>query len=166
MPFLSTYSHLGFSTQFYRKSLLPTLVLCLGLSAPLCYAQSSSPPALPEAAHRTYAQNYKDSALAYCISIAYKNEAKASLDASHTAGAIDVWGQYDLENSTTKIPALVNQYLSRTYHSKHDNDINYNLMKCIDLYHGPELEELVRLYVPEPNGSYKIDNSDTLKKQD
>ncbi|KOC89984.1 T6SS amidase immunity protein Tai4 family protein [Winslowiella iniecta] len=109
---------------------------------------------LPETAYRTYAQNYKDAALAYCVSQAYAADGNAHADASASANGIDNWGEYDLENSSGKVPELVKEYLSRDYQSKHGHGTRLNLMKCLDMYHSVQLQELVEKYVPHPEKSY------------
>ncbi|MCU5774045.1 type VI secretion system amidase immunity protein Tai4 [Erwiniaceae bacterium BAC15a-03b] len=116
-----------------------------------------SASALPETAYRTYAQSYKDAALAFCIATAYKADEHASTDAAASARGIDNWGQYDLEESTGKVPELIDKYLAREYHSKHSREIKLDLMKCMDMYHGAELEALVKQYVEHPDRTYAQD---------
>ncbi|WP_371808377.1 T6SS amidase immunity protein Tai4 family protein [Advenella sp. EE-W14] len=51
-------------------------------------AQANTSLKLPDAASRTYAQNYKDSALAFCISKAYAQHLEVSHDAISSASAL------------------------------------------------------------------------------
>lgn len=124
---------------------------------------SASPTAadsrrLPDAASRTYAQNYKDSALAFCIAKAYAKEPGAADDASSTADGIDHWGSFDQENATGKVPSLVEKYLAREYRSWQGPPAQLNLLKCLDMYHGPELETQVRRFVPHPKRTWRQDH--------
>lgn len=56
----------------FSRGLIASLLLSAGVSA--------APQ--PDAASRTYAQNYKDAALALCVAKAYASEPAASKDAS------------------------------------------------------------------------------------
>lgn len=115
---------------------------------------------LPEVASRTYAQNYKDLALAVCIMQAYENEPKAAADAGATAAGLDsTWTNYDPEKGAGQISKLVKLYLSRQYNSIQGPNIKLDLMKCLDLYHSQALEEQVKQFVPTPNRTYRQDNS-------
>jgi len=113
---------------------------------------------LPEAAFRTYAQNYKDLALASCIARAYSEEPKAAADAGATAAGLDAaWTRYDPEKGSGEIARLVDQYLARQYHSIHGPEIRLDLMKCLDLYHSKELETLAERLVVHPGRTYRQD---------
>ena len=118
----------------------------------------------PETASRSYAQNYKDMALIQCIGIAYKDYPQVKQDIGASASIIFAWSDYDLEESTGKVPELIEQYLARHYELK-PNGISErasmpraDLMKCLDMYHGPELETFIKLYVPYPERSFEQDN--------
>jgi len=142
------------------------LTMLTACGAPAADAPSSTPsskplPAMTDAPSRTYAQNYKDSALAFCIAKAYQAEPRAKADAVATAGGLDTWTSYDLENSTGEIPKLVERYLAREYSSKQGPDTRLDLMKCIDMYHGKELAALVKKYVLQPTHTYNQDNPPT-----
>jgi len=113
---------------------------------------------LPDAANRSYAQNYKDKVLAACIATAYKGTKDVSRDATYTASALNEWGRYDIDGSTGKMEEIISQFLSRPYHSIHSEEVHLNLLKCIDLYHSKELEAQVKLYVSNPTGSFLKDN--------
>lgn len=139
-----------------------TVILFILFSCLFFYptVQADTSPKLPEAASRTYAQNYKDSALAFCISSAYAQHPEVSHDAISSASALDYWSQYDLENSTEKIPELVKTYLARQYASHQGAGTRLDLMKCIDLYNGPELDALTKQYVGKPEQTYRNENPD------
>ncbi|WP_312686923.1 T6SS amidase immunity protein Tai4 family protein [Kosakonia sp.] len=112
----------------------------------------------PAAASRTYAQNYKDAALALCVAKAYASEPGASKDASASASGLSNWSEYDAENGAGKMGELADQFLARQYASHQGNNIKLNLMKCIDMYHSNALEQQVRDYVPHPKRSWMQDN--------
>ncbi|MDO5680132.1 MAG: type VI secretion system amidase immunity protein Tai4 [Pelistega sp.] len=118
----------------------------------------------PATASRSYAQNYKDLALIQCIGTAYKDHPEVAKDIGASASVVFAWSDYDLEESTGKVPELVEQYLARHYELKPDRISERasmpraDLMKCLDMYHGPELETFIKLYVPHPERSFEDDN--------
>lgn len=115
---------------------------------------------LPEVASRSYAQNFKDLALSACIAAAYASDPKASADAGATTGGLaSTWTNDDAELAAGEITRLVAKYLAREYHSIHGPGIKLDLMKCLDLYHGEELDRLTRRVVPQPNRSYRQDDT-------
>lgn len=124
----------------------------------------------PETASRSYAQNYKDLALIQCIGTAYKDYPEVKSDAAASTSIVFAWSDYDLEESRGKVPKLVDQYLARHYVlkpneiSEHTNKPRADLMKCLDMYHGPELEAFIKLYVPHPERSFEEDNPELYKK--
>jgi hypothetical protein len=139
---------------------------CAGTAAP----PPTSPPkaedetavvSSPQAAARTYAQNYKDMILALCLAKAYKGEA-AGADASSSFSALRDWTYYDIENSPDAIKALVERYLARDYHNPLADaeamGTKFDLLKCLDLYHSPALEAQMRQFVPDPDRTYRRDN--------
>lgn len=122
-------------------------------------AGSGKPPPLPEAASRTYAQNYRDLALASCIAQAYADQPKAAADAGATAAGLDsTWTNYDPEKGAGEMAKLVDRYLARQYHAMEGPDIKLDLQKCLDLYHSEELKTLINRVVPTPARTYKQDN--------
>jgi methionine synthase II (cobalamin-independent) len=127
------------------------------IAAPAFAKSEHASPEGPEVASRSYAQNYKDSALAFCIARAYSSEPKAYQDASATASGIDEFSRYDLENATGEVPKLVDQYLAREYHSFQGPEVKLNLMKCFDMYHSADLEKQVRRFVSKPKRTYNQD---------
>lgn len=113
---------------------------------------------LPAAASRSYAQNYKDMALASCIATAYQRDKDISLDASFTANALNEWGRYDIDENTGKIEKITKEFLKRSYQSHHGSNVQLELLKCIDLYHSDELEQLVKQHVLTPKSSFLKDH--------
>src|SRR5690606_15887516 len=88
-------------------------------------------------------QNYKDMVLATCIANAYKTEEKAAVDAGSSVSALRDWTYYDMEKSPDAIAVLVNSYLARNYRNPlvdaEIQGVEFNLLKCLDLYHSKEL---------------------------
>ncbi len=106
-----------------------------------------------EIANRTNAVNYKDRALAYCITSAYEGS-PAGKDASFTTSIYLEWTYYDLEKGNQAVDKLTNKYLRRKYYGTEEGyaGAKFDLLKCIDMYHSLELEQQVRKYVGNPNG--------------
>jgi hypothetical protein len=104
------------------------------------------------APHRTNAENYKDRALAFCISEAYKGS-PAGEDANITMSVYLDWTYYDLKKGDAAVDQLVEKYLRRDYSNPFEGYVGakFDLLKCLDMYHSKELNEQVRKYVPNPN---------------
>ena len=122
-----------------------TLVLCSAITA---VAGESTVTAIS----RTNAENYKDRALAFCIAESYKGS-KAGDDARISMSVFLEWTYYDSENGDKAVDNLVEKYLKRDYSNPVEGyaGAQFNLLKCIDMYHSKELAEQVRKYVPHPN---------------
>jgi len=133
----------------FSRGLIASLLLSAGVSA--------APQ--PDAASRTYAQNYKDAAMALCIAKAYASEPAAGKDASASAGGFDNWSEYDAEKGAGKMGELADRYLAGEYHSHQGSDVKLNLMKCIDMYHSAELAKQVKDFVPHPERSWAQDHA-------
>lgn len=134
------------------------IVVALVVTALLAVNPAVAKSELPEVASRSYAQNYKDLALASCIARAYSDEPRATADASATtAGLESTWTNYDLEKGAGEMSKLVDSYLARTYNSIHGPQIRLDLLKCLDMYHSKELQAQVKRFVPTPSRSYKQD---------
>ena len=138
------------------------LVATVVLAANPAVAQTE----LPEVASRSYAQNYKDLALAYCIARAYSDDPRATADAAATAAGLEsTWTNYDLEKGAGEMSKLVDSYLARTYNSIHGPQIRLDLLKCLDMYHSKELQAQVKRFVSAPTRSYKQDYQPAKQKQ-
>ncbi|MCL2076593.1 MAG: type VI secretion system amidase immunity protein Tai4 [Betaproteobacteria bacterium] len=100
---------------------------------------------------RNNATNFKDRALAYCVSQAYK-DSPAGLDAQKTGAIYIEMTSYDLDVDS-KMFDLIDKYLRRDYSLPIEGyvDAEFALLKCIDMYHSRELDDLVRKYVLHPN---------------
>lgn len=123
---------------------------------------SSSTTNSPQAGGRTYAQNYKDMLLALCIANAYSQDPNAARDAGSSFSALRDWTNYDMEESPDAIKALVDGYLARNYTNPlveaEIQGIRFDFLKCLDLYHSPELEAQVKQFVLTPERTYRDDN--------
>lgn len=117
-------------------------------------------PELPAAALRTYGVNYKDMMLAVCIETAYKAAPVAAQDARDTAGALTEWTRYDVESATAVDEKIIDRYLARTYRGKEDPNVRLDLLKCLDMYHSPELETRMRQYVDRPSATYATEQQE------
>jgi len=104
-----------------------------------------------EALQRTNADNYKDRALASCLAVAYK-DSKAGQDANVTASAFGEWTYYNWKQGNAAVDALIERYLRKDYSNPVEGyaGAGFDLLKCLDMYHSPALEELVRIHVPHP----------------
>jgi len=82
-----------------------------------------------------YLKNY---ALAACLADAYK-----SPDAVAAANGYMELGSFDID-AYNAAAMLARQFLAREYASRSGEKLN--LMKCIDLFHSPELDALARTH--------------------
>lgn len=102
--------------------------------------------------HRTNAENSKDRALAACLSSAFK-DSSAGEDADITKSVFLEWTYYDENEGNQATEQLVEKYLRRNYANPVEGyaGAEFNLLKCLDMYHSQELDEQVRKYVPHPD---------------
>jgi hypothetical protein len=84
----------------------------------------------------------KNWALSRCLSKAYPSEISKN-DAEITAGAFLEFSKFSLD-ANEKAEALVDKFLAKKYDGSVKS--NYNTMKCIDLFHSKELDDLARRY--------------------
>lgn len=135
------------------------LTTFIGIGA--CHAQDTQ-QTFPQAAARTYAQNYKDMVLATCIATAYKQDKEAVVDAGSSVSALRDWAYYDLEKAPDAIKALVDEYLARNYHNplaeSEVKGVRFDFLKCLDLYHSKALDEQVEQLVILPDHTFRLDN--------
>nr|WP_311674493.1 MULTISPECIES: type VI secretion system amidase immunity protein Tai4 [Paraburkholderia] len=136
-------------------------VIAFAIGPSISHAKDDSPTS-PQAASRTYAQNFKDMVLASCIAKAYKRDNGASIDAGSSVSALRDWTYYDMDKAPDAIEALVDRYLARDYHNPladaEIKDVKFDLLKCLDLYHSKELDAAVGRLVIHPNRRYRQDN--------
>ena len=109
----------------------------------------------PEAGARSYAQNYKDMVLATCITNAYASDKNAAMDAGSSVSALIDWTEYDLQKSPDAVNSLVNRYLARDYFNplveSEVKGIKFDMLKCLDMYHSKELDNLANTIVEPPS---------------
>ena len=123
---------------------------------------------------RSYKQSFKDEVLSFCISSAYQHLEEVKEDALYTAAAFHSWSRYEYDEVMDKISPLVSEYLAKPYRHEQETDEEIeelevapqsqpqpklSLLKCLDLYHSPELEQLAQEYVIDPERSYDEDHS-------
>lgn len=135
----------------------PAIALLLALCTFAAGALAKDADGLPDAAHRSYLQNYKDMALAACIAKAYAAAPAVAADARASAGAYFEWSAYDVDASTGRLDALIDRQLAKTYGSWQGPSVTLTLMKCIDLSHSAELDALGRQYTARPNATFADD---------
>ena len=88
------------------------------------------------------AEYLKNFALSVCISDGYKSE-EVVKDSLAAAGGYLELGGLTME-AYEEAEALAKKFLAKEYQSKHGEKLT--LMKCIDLFHNKELEQLVNKY--------------------
>jgi hypothetical protein len=133
-------------SQFLEPAMRRLLFAALFLCSAIAYAGNDQVMAV----FKNNATNFKDRALAFCIAQAY-GDSPAGRDAGKTSSVYLDLTQFDLD-SNTKLFALINKYLGRDYYLPFEGyeDAKFDLLKCIDMYHSPELDALVRKYVSHP----------------
>ncbi|WP_416392499.1 T6SS amidase immunity protein Tai4 family protein [Burkholderia sp. LFS061] len=60
------------------------------------------------------------------------------------------------------LDALVAKYLARDYRNpvveSEVKDVKFDFLKCVDLYHGKELDAAAKQLVLRPNSTYRTEN--------
>jgi hypothetical protein len=124
-------------TNLILDSFLKPSLVCLGVTLSLCIACATSQGTSGQNTQRLVLKKW---ALARCLAKA-SGPSPAGDDAAKTAAAYLEQGKSDLEVYET-IDALVGRYLNREYTGSVQS--NYTTMKCLDLYHSDELDQLAR----------------------
>jgi hypothetical protein len=103
----------------------------------------------PEAARRSYMDNFRDMVLARCIARAYQTEVTTSADARSSANVLMEWTRYDAEAATDAVPKLIEKYLARDYSNplQEYRGRQFSFLKCTDLYHSEDLKNLAKQLV-------------------
>lgn len=121
----------------------------------------------PQAENRNYLQNYKDMVLAERVATAYKNDPSAAKDAGSSVSALRDWSYYDFEQSIDASNQLIARYLARDYRNPlteaEIKNVQFDFLKCLDLYHSDELDSLAKKVVINPNRSYRQDQAKAVK---
>lgn len=148
---------------------LITCSLLTALFAPTFALASENSINSPQAGKRSYLQNYKDMVLAECVATAYKNDPNAAKDAGSSVSALRDWSYYDFEESIDATNQLIARYLARDYRNplveSEIKNVQFEFLKCLDLYHSSELDTLARKVVITPNRSYHQDHANTFKQK-
>jgi hypothetical protein len=92
--------------------------------------------------HDSAAEYLKNFALSVCISDGYKSE-EAVKDSRAVAGGYFELGGLPIE-AYEDAEALAKRFLAKEYRSNHGEKLT--LMKCIDLFHSKELEQIIKKY--------------------
>jgi len=87
-------------------------------------------------------QYLKNFALSVCISDGYKSE-EVVKDSLHAAGGYLELGGFPVE-AYEEAQALGKRFLAKEYKGTHGEKLT--LMKCIDLFHSKELDQLAKKY--------------------
>ncbi|RXV67165.1 hypothetical protein D1006_17875 [Burkholderia stabilis] len=144
-----------------RGAWLAAALACIALHSAVASAKDATRVS-PEAGSRTYIQNFKDMVLAECLATAYKQEPGASKDIGSSVSALRDWTYYDMERAPDVIHALVAKYLARDYRNpvveSEVADVKFDFLKCVDLYHGKELDTAAKKLVLRPNSTYRAEN--------
>ncbi|WP_313625886.1 type VI secretion system amidase immunity protein Tai4 [Achromobacter sp.] len=138
------------------------LSISLAFVAPGSLAQSEETNS-PQAYRRTYAQNYKDMVLATCLTTAYKASDEVGKDIGSSVSALRDWTYYDLEKHPDAVESLIRSYLGRDYFNplveSEIKGVRFDVLKCLDLYHGEELDSLTEALVLNPGQTSQQENS-------
>lgn len=125
--------------------------ICLGLLLLLslsCWASSDQPAKRVPYTPVQYLKNY---ALSSCLS--YGLEAKdAKVEAGDAAGGYLELGSFGVD-AYEEAAALARTFLAKPYQSIHGGKLT--VMKCIDLFHSKELDQLARKYDKERKARLK-----------
>ena len=124
------------------KSRSKILIALSVLAAPQLAAQILEAADAPPRADYSPAQYLNNFALSACIAEGYR-AGEVKQDGSAAAGGYLELGSFPME-AYEKAAALGKTFLARDYRGKHGETLT--LMKCIDLFHSRELEELAREY--------------------
>lgn len=139
----------------FVRSALVILLACVASANGAGDASQNS----PQAASRTYAQNYRDMVLLTCLANAYEGSPGAAGDAGSSVSALRDWTYFDLEKSPSAVNQLVNSYLARDYQNpiveSEVKGVRFDALKCLDLYHSKDLDTLVRKLVIRPHRTYR-----------
>ena len=149
-----------------RRAWIAAVLTCIALQ-PAMVSANDAAQASPEAGSRTNLQNFKDMVLAECLATAYKQEPGVDKDIGSSTSALRDWTYYDMERAPDAIHALVAKYLGRDYRNPvvepEVRDVKFDFLKCVDLYHGKELDIAAKQLVFRPNRTYRSETSRKLR---
>jgi len=135
-----------------RKLIPITLLMVLSSS---CAAKDYS---FKEDTNKVMFKNYT---LAVCINMAYGESSEPLLkEASLAANGYREFSNIDL-SAYEASRGLISKWLSKDYASKQGGQIN--LMKCIDLYNSPDLDNIFIQFDPCKNKNSWLDQNEFIK---
>ncbi|KWD55133.1 hypothetical protein WL68_35315 [Burkholderia cepacia] len=141
---------------------IAAVLACIAFQPAMVVAKDGAQTS-PEAGSRTYLQNFKDRVLAECLATAYEQEAGVSKDIGSSISALRDWTHYDMERAPDAIHALVAKYLARDYRNpvveSEVGDVKFDFLKCLDLYHGKELDVAAKQLVSRPNRTDRAEHT-------
>lgn len=148
------------------KPIIHSAILLIALSS-ISIQADNQPISSPQAGSRSYLQNYKDMVLAECVATAYKNDSTAAMDAGSSVSALRDWSYYDAEQSIDKVAPLIDSYLKRDYKNplveSEIKNVQFDFLKCLDLYHSDDLDKLAKKVVINPKHTYRKDHAKAAK---
>lgn len=104
---------------------------------------------------------FKNFTLAVCMNMAYGESSDTLLnEASLAANGYREFSNIDL-NAYDASRNLISKWLNKDYTSKSGGQIN--LMKCIDLYNSPDLENIFSKYDPCKSKESWLDQNEYIK---
>lgn len=121
---------------------------CLGL--PVQAADVPVAPSLDdtEARSRSSAENFKDQVLAMCLAEAYRHDPAPSKDLRAAVKLLGRTAGYDPRLVDEYVTPLVDSYVQRDYFNplaeSEVRGIRFDFLKCLDLYHDPLMDLLIR----------------------
>jgi hypothetical protein len=115
------------------------LIVLACLAAPQLVAAADDDPGR---VHYSPVQYLKNFALSACIAEGY-SDGEVKKDANAAAGGYLELGHFAFE-AYEEAAALGKTFLAKQYRGKHGEKLT--LMKCIDLFHSPELDRLAKKY--------------------
>ncbi|RQZ20547.1 hypothetical protein DIE15_00225 [Burkholderia sp. Bp9031] len=143
-----------------KRTRLAIMLACVAIQPAMVSGREAH--ASPEAGSRTYLQNFKDMVLAECLATAYKQAPDVGKDIGSSVNALRDWTYYDMERASDVVHALVAKYLARDYRNpaveSEIKDVKFDFLKCMDLYHGKELDAATKKLVLRPNSTYRAEN--------
>ena len=121
---------------------------CLGLPAQAADAPLAPSLADTEARSRSSAENFKDQVLAMCLAEAYRHDPAPSKDLRAAVKLLGRTAGYDPRLVDEYVTPLVDSYVQRDYFNplaeSEVRGIRFDFLKCLDLYHDPLMDLLIR----------------------
>ena len=121
---------------------------CLGLPVQAADAPVAPSLADTEARSRSSVENFKDQVLAMCLAEAYRHDPAPSKDLRAAVKLLGRTAGYDPRLVDEYVTPLVDPYVQRDYFNplaeSEVRGIRFDFLKCLDLYHDPLMDLLIR----------------------